>query len=220
MSIRIMAEVWASSMPPRLKLVALALADHADDDGNCWPATAKLCAKTGQSERTVLSALRELEAGHALKRQKRPNQGTLYQLDPGSFEATDQQLLPDGQANFAEPDRQLSTDGQATSAEPLTRTVKEPSKGTVSTPSAPRRNGAPHANGASKIDFDGMKFNGITDTEAVHWQSECYPAISIPDQIARAAEWLKSNPANRKSNYRRFLTNWFGRAQDKARPKP
>ena len=34
--------------------------------------------------------------------------------------------------------------------------------------------------------------------------------------IARAAAWIAENPANRKSNYGRFLVNWFGRDQDKA----
>lgn len=45
---------------------------------------------------------------------------------------------------------------------------------------------------------------------------KAYPAIDIAEQMEKAAAWLLSNPRNAKSNYARFLTNWFTRAQDKA----
>lgn len=48
---------------PNLKAVAVALADHAHDDGtNIWPSVAKLAVKTELSERTVQYKLRQLEA--------------------------------------------------------------------------------------------------------------------------------------------------------------
>jgi hypothetical protein len=49
------------------------------------------------------------------------------------------------------------------------------------------------------------------------WRA-AYPAVNIETEIQRAAAWQVANPQNRKQNYRRFLTNWFARAQEKARP--
>ncbi|MBU6189481.1 MAG: helix-turn-helix domain-containing protein [Betaproteobacteria bacterium] len=62
MSIRATAWAWTVQCAPTAKLVLVALADHADETGLCWPAVASLVNKTGLSERAVRSALRSLEA--------------------------------------------------------------------------------------------------------------------------------------------------------------
>jgi len=49
------------------------------------------------------------------------------------------------------------------------------------------------------------------------WRA-AYPAVNIETEIQRAAAWQVANPKNTKKNYRRFLANWFSRAQEKARP--
>lgn len=54
MSIFVMSEVWKTNLEPNKKLVLLALADRADDDGmNSYPSVAKIAAKASLSERTV-----------------------------------------------------------------------------------------------------------------------------------------------------------------------
>lgn len=51
------------------RLVLLALADHADDDGeNAWPKVATIQAKALLGERTVQDALRELERAGEIER--------------------------------------------------------------------------------------------------------------------------------------------------------
>lgn len=72
-------------------------------------------------------------------------------------------------------------------------------------------------NGHKKIEFDegSGAFIGITEEQELRWQ-EAYPAVPIPPAIARAAVWAAANPANRKSNWHRFLASWFQRDQDKA----
>ena len=53
---------WAFAMPlsgPK-KAVLLALADHADDDGFCWPSIDRLVLFSGVQERTARYAIREL----------------------------------------------------------------------------------------------------------------------------------------------------------------
>lgn len=69
------------------------------------------------------------------------------------------------------------------------------------------------------ISFDAVGgWRGVGGEKRQQWQ-EAYPALDVPAEIAKAATWLRANPKNRKSNYERFLVNWFSRAQDKAPPK-
>ena len=88
-------------------------------------------------------------------------------------------------------------------------TYKTAEKEKPSAPDASRR--------PLKVEFDFSEgaFKGITEDAELRWQ-EAYPAVPIPPAIAQAAAWLKANPANKKSNYERFLVNWFSRSQDKA----
>ena len=52
---------------PKRKAIAVAMADHAHDDGtNIWPSVARLSGKTEWSERTVQRAVRELQAAGIL----------------------------------------------------------------------------------------------------------------------------------------------------------
>lgn len=62
MSVKIMAAVFESStLGPTLRLILLSLADHADDEGRCYPSIARLAQRTGLSERAVQCNLRELK---------------------------------------------------------------------------------------------------------------------------------------------------------------
>ncbi len=55
---------WAFKLPipPTQKLVLLAMADHADAEGVCWPSVPNLCAKTSLARRTVFAMQAWLEA--------------------------------------------------------------------------------------------------------------------------------------------------------------
>lgn len=83
--------------------------------------------------------------------------------------------------------------------------------------SAPRRKRREAAEVKNSIGFDyeNGQWDGIREADAQDW-AVAYPALDIDTELFRAAEWIKANPANRKSNWRRFLTNWFSRAQDRA----
>ena len=62
MSAKLMGEVWSLDLPQHEKLVALALADHGEDDGSqIFPSVARLAWKTGYTERRVQQILRSLE---------------------------------------------------------------------------------------------------------------------------------------------------------------
>lgn len=62
MSIAVMTKVWASSPAKGTALlVLLALADHADDDGNCYPSIDSLAAKCRMSTRNLNYILAQLQ---------------------------------------------------------------------------------------------------------------------------------------------------------------
>ena len=60
MSIRIMTQVWELDLPHNTQSILLALADHADDDGFCYPSVGRLAWKTGYGVRQVQRTLKEL----------------------------------------------------------------------------------------------------------------------------------------------------------------
>lgn len=68
------------------KLVLIALADMADDDGICWPAMKKVAKKSLCSKRTAQRAIGRFEDMQILSKTERPkeqkrNDSNLYQLD-------------------------------------------------------------------------------------------------------------------------------------------
>ena len=60
MSVKIMSQVWELDLPHNAQSIFLALADHADDDGYCYPSVGRLAWKTGYGVRQVQRTLKEL----------------------------------------------------------------------------------------------------------------------------------------------------------------
>lgn len=82
MSIRVMAEVWDLPLSSTEKLVLLALADCANDEGDCWPSIATLGRKASVGERSVQRSIQALkEAGH-LTRIEVTGRGCRYRIHP------------------------------------------------------------------------------------------------------------------------------------------
>lgn len=68
MSIKIMSAVFDSeTLGPTERLIMLALADHADDTGRCYPSIQRLCQRTGLTERAVQSNVKKLQAQGYIK---------------------------------------------------------------------------------------------------------------------------------------------------------
>ncbi len=56
-----MSAVFESkTLPATARLVMLALADHADDEGRCYPSIRRLCERTGLTERSVQNSVKYL----------------------------------------------------------------------------------------------------------------------------------------------------------------
>lgn len=84
MSVRVMTRVWDTPLPDSDKIVLLALADCANDEGGAWPSMATLVKKCSKSDRTIQASIKRLcEAGH-LTRIERPGKGCNYTVHPRS----------------------------------------------------------------------------------------------------------------------------------------
>jgi len=62
-------------------------------------------------------------------------------------------------------------------------------------------------------------WEGITEEDKKGWRG-AYPACNIDLELKKMVEWILSNPEKgKKSNWRRFITNWLTRQQDKGGTK-
>jgi hypothetical protein len=87
MSVKIMAQVWELDIDHSDLIVLLAMADHADDDGqNCYPSVGYLAWKSGYSDRQIRRVLRTLEFTGIITRVAHEEGGrgyaTEYRIDP------------------------------------------------------------------------------------------------------------------------------------------
>lgn len=81
-----MNAAWSTQCSPSEKLVLLALADWANDDGVCWPSIKKLSEKSSAGERSVQRAIKSLIAAGHLSREDRPGKGVLFTVHPRQYD--------------------------------------------------------------------------------------------------------------------------------------
>jgi len=116
MSIRLMSKTWELDLPTNEKMLLLALCDHANDDGVCYPSYDKLQIKCSFARATVSANLKRLEAKNLVKKVLR-NQAeggrktTIYTIDLVAQSST-AELTP--QSSTAEPQKVA----QSSTAEP------------------------------------------------------------------------------------------------------
>ena len=88
MSVRVMSQVWDLKLPHASKFVLLAMADHADHDGNnVYPSVRTIAIKTGYSERQVQRIITTLEtAGLLIQIQQGMGAATVYRIETSDAE--------------------------------------------------------------------------------------------------------------------------------------
>lgn len=110
------------------------------------------------------------------------------------------------------PTNPTASERNRPNAEAEAEAIKE--KSTTTAPDASRR--PPKKNGSAILfNFEAGRFEGVTEADELRWQ-DAYPAVAVPDEISKAAAWMRANPANRKKNWERFIVNWLSRSQEKA----
>ena len=111
-----MTKAWELDLKASDKLVLLALADHANDDGECYPSLRKIEAKTGLSKQGLINAIKRLmDLGLIQKEHRNRNDGgqtsNLYTL------------TLDGAVNTVYPPCQQQTQSLSTQCTPPVNTV-------------------------------------------------------------------------------------------------
>jgi hypothetical protein len=79
-----MTRVWDLELPDSDKIVLLALADCANDEGHCWPSVASLVRKCSKSERTIQASIKRLVDEGLLIRREVLGKGCNYTVLPRS----------------------------------------------------------------------------------------------------------------------------------------
>lgn len=91
-----MTEVWKTALHSTQKLVLLALADNANDQGECFPSISMLVQKCSLSDRAIQKAMGELESSNFLRRDIRTGQSTMYCItDPRTWFTPERTLPPE-----------------------------------------------------------------------------------------------------------------------------
>ena len=98
--------------------------------------------------------------------------------------------------------------------------VKENIIETTNVVSAPNRkennSEPPKSPSKSKINFnfETGEWENIPEEDIDRWK-KTYPACDIRQELLEMADWLLNNPQKRKKNYRRFISNWLSREQER-----
>ena len=86
MSNRVSDQCWSlSPLPSSTKFVLMSLADHANQNGHCWPSISRICTRTCLGRTTVIESLKWLEANGVLKIERKPPRSNRYVLTPELF---------------------------------------------------------------------------------------------------------------------------------------
>lgn len=143
MSNKVADLAWKQKLRSTTKFVLIALSDHANETGWCWPGKPLLAAKCGLTERSVQKALIELERLGLIEAQERfRNDGSQksngYHVLPLHFRPKDGKPTNTEEADPAKPGERHSPQGELNSSpEEQSSRAAEPHSGPPSTANSP-----------------------------------------------------------------------------------
>lgn len=80
---------------------------------------------------------------------------------------------------------------------------------------SPRKAKAPKHD-TFRLDLESWEWINLGDDLRSAWTTD-YPGIDVDAELRKARAWVRADPAKRrKSNWTKFVSGWFSRAQDKA----
>ena len=238
---KIFAQIYDSSIAENYQVrhVFMDLLVLADRDGVLDMTPQAIARRTNIPMKVLMSALSALEQPDDQSRSPEGDGRRITRLDPHrdwgwqivNFKAyhniRDEDARRENNRRYqAEHRARLKATSKDLSAPVSTR--KRPSahtdvdvdskkKASPSVPNVTKQRTAP----STKRSHDPLSWNpasswqGITAADRAGW-AQAYPACDIKRQLAAMHEWLKANPEkSRKRRWRRFVTNWLGRSQEK-----
>lgn len=214
MSVKLMGAVWDLELEPLTKMVLLALADHANDDGECWPSRKKTAKKCGISLDTLDRRTASLEKmGYLVKK--------TAQRDNGSSTSNHYFLIAE---NILDPSRcqrppLAAVSGHlAATVRPLESSLNhqlEPS--TSLEPLAPSdQDHSEPVEVVASLTLNDKSLWQVPKTKAEEWQA-LFPAVDVPQALRSMQAWCMANPTKRKTKrgVERFVVSWLSKEQDK-----
>ena len=137
MSVKLMSKAWEMDIPSGQKMVLLALCDHANDDGECYPSQKKLAKKCSMSSRAISNHIKWLHDCGILESERRQTtnvrKSNRYFISLENYQAANSAHANSAHANSAYPNMQNFPSEHANFApsyidEPSERTIRvEPS---------------------------------------------------------------------------------------------
>lgn len=147
-----MSAVWAIDLPDSQKIVLLALADNANDEGVCWPSMATIAKKCSKGTRTVQGVIKQLCDGGHLTRKEVVGKGCYYTVHPRS-DCPPQTSHPRKEVH--PPPQPLRTTPAAAADKP-SKNHHEPS---ITAKAVRRVDDFPCPDGVDQIDWNALKAN-------------------------------------------------------------
>lgn len=184
------AMTWAveQRLPARDKIVLMMLANRTNHEtGLCFPSMRRLADECGLSETTTKEAIKALVASGLVE--------VAHRLDADGNNLTNHYRMA-----MPGVGRDSTQGGSAADPKPGSRTKK-------------KKEECVRVRVREALDEAGNVSGLEVDASMVEELKAAFPAVDVQLEICRAGLWIASNPANRKSNYPRFLTNWMSRAQ-------
>jgi helix-turn-helix protein len=225
MSVTAMAWAWRQRVSSTEKLILLALADHADDAGFCWPGQAGVGEKCGLARETVNRSLKRLEEAGLATGELRCDSagrtlGKSYRLKVGG-PVTDGHRVCDAGSQVGVTEAHTESSSEETSREPS------------------EEDHAPSASRASEPVPAQWPDDGFYLRDFIRQEQTLYPAVMLDDpswwlevhqacnglplpwlrvEFAKMGVWLMNNPGHRKRTQRgirRFVSGWLIRGYER-----
>lgn len=220
--------------------VYMALCRHADNSSQtCFPSISIIARKLNISRSQVIRALKKLESLNIIKKVKQEGRHNIYYLVDKRFWLTQpvstRNQYPTDTSVYQTPvstRHQPVSDRHQTSVPqtPLPVSDRHPkdthikdthirihNKGMDGDDVCTQSDKSDFVPSIQKIVFDKEKMCFVNLEHLLTKWKEAYPAVNIEQEIKAMEAWVASQPLSRwKKDWRRFITNWLSREQDKA----
>lgn len=200
MSNRALTWAWAQDCQlPSVKLVLVALADHAKDSGECWPSITRIASMTGLSRATVFRCLEQL-TGMGLIEQLpeagKVNRYCLAMLDPSHGKTPITSDPSHGETGTRLMVRPHPSHGETDPSHGETRTIKNPKE--------------PKGEPKRKLALDWEP-----DAALLEWAKEKAPHVDTAEQTERFIDYFGHIKTDRRTDqgWRASWRNWILRSR-------
>lgn len=220
MSVRATSWAWelarSGEIGGGLLLTLLRVADHADNEGICWPGEKSLAEYTGHDQRTVRRHLSRLEAEGHLRRERQGSEGGRGRGKDRILLHLDQPDILSGEDPDVQPDISSASTGHSEHVQPdisSTPLYREPSVEPSGTASSARANYPAVLAALERVTF--ARSAASVTPDSVNRCCEQFADRDLEAEAERFAHYWTDGPGAKKSlkNVGWAWRNWLERAR-------